>query len=132
MVACLQAGIPVICSDEKHTPCGVLLPFHQHWQQGGVARAQIGAGTPLKKRLWQTIVRRKIKNQAAVLDRAQIEGGRTLREMAPHVGSGDPGNVEARAARFYWQRLFKDFRRHDEADLRIALDRKSTRMNSSH
>src|SRR3546814_8570309 len=84
---CLQAGIPVVFSDEKHTPCGVLLPFHQHWQQGGVARAQIVAGEPLKKRLWQSVVRRKIENQAAVLDRAQIEGGSTHRQMTAHVRS---------------------------------------------
>jgi CRISPR-associated protein Cas1 len=106
---CVQAGIPVVFSDDKHTPCGVLLPFHQHWQQGGVARAQIDAGEPLKKRMWQAIVRRK------------IEGGRTLREMTGHVKSGDPGNVEARAARFYWQRLFVDFRRQDSEDLRNAM-----------
>lgn len=118
---CLKAGIPVVLSDEKHTPCGVLLPFHQHWQQGGVARAQIEAGEPLKKRMWQAIVRRKIENQADVLDRAQIEGARTLRQMGSHVRSGDPGNVEARAARFYWQRLFVEFRRQDDADLRNAM-----------
>src|SRR3546814_2920444 len=82
MACFLQAGIPVIYSDARHIPCGVLLPFHQHWQQGGVARAQIGAGAPLKKRLWQAIVRRKVENQAVVLDRAQIEGGRTLRERS--------------------------------------------------
>ena len=103
MAACVQAAIPVVFSDGKHIPCGVLLPFHQHWQQAGVARAQIAAGTPLKKRLWQAIVRRKIENQAAVLDWAQVEGGRTLREMTPRVRSGDPDNVEARGARFYWQ-----------------------------
>jgi len=121
MSACLQAGIPVVYSDDKHIPCGVLLPFHQHWQQAGVARAQIAAGEPLKKRLWQAIVRRKIENQAAVLDRAQAEGAGTLREMTGHVRSGDPGNVEARAARFYWQQLFEDFRRQDESDLRNAM-----------
>lgn len=121
MAACAQAGIPVIYSDAKHLPCGVLLPFHQHWEQAGVARAQINASAPLRKKLWQAIVRRKIENQAAVLDRAQIEGGRTLREMVSRVRSGDPGNVEARGARFYWQRLFEDFRRRDEADLRNAM-----------
>ena len=121
MAACVQAAIPVVYCDNRHLPCGVLLPFHQHWQQAGVARAQIGAGAPLKKRLWLAIVRRKIENQATVLERAQIEGSRTLHEMKTHVRSGDPGNVEARAARFYWQRLFEDFRRHDETDLRNAM-----------
>ena len=121
MSACLGAGIPVIYSDEKHIPCGVLLPFHQHWQQAAVARTQIGASEPLKKRLWQAVVRRKLENQAAVLDRAQIEGGGTLREMRAHVKSGDPGNVEARGARFYWPRLFEDFRRRNEDDPRNAM-----------
>lgn len=121
MAACAQSAIPVVYSDHKHVPCGVLLPFHQHWQQAGVARAQIGAGAPLKKRLWQAIVRRKIENQATVLDRAQVEGGSTLREMAGRVRSGDPDNAEARAARFYWGRLFEDFRRHDDDDLRNAM-----------
>src|SRR3546814_11347600 len=50
---CLQAGLPVVFSDERHTPCGVLLPFHQHWQQAGVARAQIQAGEPPKQRPWR-------------------------------------------------------------------------------
>lgn len=120
-VACLKAGIPMIYADERHMPCGVLLPFHQHWQQAGVARAQIGASAPLQKRLWQAVVRRKIENQAAILERAQHREGASLRQMAAHVGSGDPGNVEARAARFYWQRLFEDFRRHDESDVRNAM-----------
>lgn len=119
--ACAKAGIPVVYSDEKHIPCGVLLPFHQHWQQAAVARRQIAAASPLRKRLWQAIVRRKIENQAAVLDRAQVDGGQTLREMLRHVHSGDSGNVEARGARFYWQALFEDFRRHDEADLRNGM-----------
>ena len=119
--ACLRAGVPVIYSDEKHLPCGVLLPFHRHWQQAGVARTQIEASKPLKKRLWQAIIRRKLENQAAVLDRAQIDGGGTLREMRAHVKSGDPGNVEARGARFYWHRLFDGFRRRDEDDLRNAM-----------
>lgn len=121
MAACLGEGISVIYSDARHIPCGVLLPFHQHWQQAGVARQQMAASEPLKKRLWQTIVRRKLENQAAILDRAQVDGGQTLHKMKARVRSGDPDNVEARAARFYWQRLFEDFRRHDEEDLRNGM-----------
>lgn len=121
LAACMGRDIPLVVADGKHLPCGVLLPFHQHWQQAGVARAQIGASAPLKKRMWQAIVRRKIENQAAVLDRAQAEGGATLRAMRAHVGSGDPRNVEARAARFYWRRLLVRFRRHEAADLRNAM-----------
>jgi CRISP-associated protein Cas1 len=49
------------------------------------------------------------------------EGAETLREMARHVGSGDTGNVEARAARFYWSRLWPEFRREDDGDRRNKL-----------
>ncbi len=55
LAACMKAGIPVLCSDEKHTPCGVLLPFHQHWQQAAVARDQIAVSAPLRKRLLSLI-----------------------------------------------------------------------------
>ncbi len=37
------------------------------------------------------------------------------------VGSGDPENTEARAARAYWPRLFVDFVREDANDKRNAL-----------
>lgn len=121
MAACMQSSVPIICSDEKHIPCGVLLPFHQHWHQARVARSQIEASAPLNKRLWRSIIRQKIENQAAVLERNQIDGAATLRSMSSHVKSGDTGNVEARAARFYWQRLFNDFRRNDDSDLRNAM-----------
>ena len=119
--ACMEEGVAVVLSDTRHMPAGMLLPFHRHYAQAEVARTQIASSEPLKKRLWRAIVQRKLENQAANLDRGQIDGGDSLREMARHVKSGDPGNVEARGARFYWSRLFDDFRRHDEADLRNAM-----------
>jgi CRISPR-associated protein Cas1 len=45
----------------------------------------------------------------------------TLKEIARHVEPDDPGNVEARAARFYWGRLFADFTREDDSDRRNKL-----------
>ncbi len=41
--------------------------------------------------------------------------------MVHLVGSGDPDNTEARAARAYWPRLFTDFARDDGTDKRNAL-----------
>lgn len=119
--ACMEAGVLLVVTDKRHMPCGTLLPFHQHFRQAEVAHLQIAAPAALKKRLWQTIVRRKIGNQADALDGAGGAGAATLREMTRHVRSGDAGAVEARAARYYWPRLFPDFRRHDEDDRRNAL-----------
>jgi CRISPR-associated protein Cas1 len=49
------------------------------------------------------------------------DGAPVLREMTRHVGSGDPDNVEARAARAYWSELWVDFRRDDGGDRRNKL-----------
>jgi CRISPR-associated protein Cas1 len=121
MSACMVHGIAVIFTDATHTPSGVALPFHRHHRQAEVAARQTAATAPLKKRLWQALVRAKIDNQASALDAVGAGGGRTLREMAKRVGSGDPGNVEAQAARYYWGQLWKDFRRQDDGDRRNKL-----------
>lgn len=118
--ACMDAGLAIVTTDRTHTPSGLLLPFHRHHRQSEVAALQVGMSAPLKKRLWQTIVQAKIGNQAAAL----IAIGRDpapLLAMAARVGSGDPDNTEARAARAYWPRLFTDFIREDGNDKRNAL-----------
>lgn len=121
LAACMEAGVVLVSCDAKHTPCGLALPFHGHFRQPAVARAQIEMSEPLKKRLWQSIVRRKIENQAAVLDPSAPAEAGTLREMARWIRSGDPDNVEARAARHYWSHLFQSFSRGDESDRRNKL-----------
>lgn len=121
MAACMEAGVVIVVTDARHTPSGLVLPFHRHHRQGAVARLQIEAKDSLKKRLWQTIIRRKIHNQAAVLAELGKEDAATLREIARHVEPGDPNNVEARAARFYWGRLFDDYIRDNPDDRRNKL-----------
>lgn len=119
--ACMTAGIAIIATDATHTPCGVVLPFHQHFRQGEIAHRQAAMTGPLKKRLWQKIVRAKIDNQAQALATVGRGGATSLREMTKLVGSGDPGNVEARAARYYWTQLWPEFRRDDGGDKRNKL-----------
>lgn len=119
--ACMDGGVAVIFTDRTHTPNGIALPFHGHHRQAEMAWKQTAMGAPLKKRLWQSIVRRKILNQSANLNALRRGGAKVVSEMARHVGSGDPDNVEARAARQYWQNLFSDFRREDDTDRRNKL-----------
>jgi CRISPR-associated protein Cas1 len=121
LTACMEAGLAVIITDPKHLPSGVMLPFHRHFRQGGIARLQVDQTEPFRKRLWQAVVRAKIENQGAVLKVLGRADSGPLAAMARLVGSGDPENVEARAARAYWSRLWSNFRREDEADLRNAL-----------
>jgi len=121
MSALMDKGVAVIFTDATHTPSGVALPFHRHHRQADVLARQIAASGPLKKRLWQYIVRQKIDNQAAVLEGTGAGGATTLRAMARRVGSGDPGNIEAQAARYYWGKLWRDFRRDDPGDRRNMM-----------
>lgn len=118
--ACMDAGVAMITTDRTHTPSGLMLPFHRHHRQAEIAALQTAISVPLKKRLWQTIVQAKIANQAAVLA-ACGQSASALLAMAGRVGSGDPDNTEARAARAYWPRLFTGFVREDAGDKRNAL-----------
>jgi len=119
--ACMDAGVALIVTDSRHTPSGIVLPFHRHHRQGAVVQLQTTAKEAFKKRLWQALIRRKIVNQSAVLTAVSGNDSKTLREIARHVEPGDPENVEARAARFYWSRLFADFVREQPTDRRNKL-----------
>jgi CRISP-associated protein Cas1 len=119
--ACMDNGVVVITTDARHTPNGLMLPFHSHHRQAGVALLQTALGEALKKRCWQRIVMAKVGNQAAHLEARNRDGAGALRAMRGLIGSGDPDNVEARAARDYWSRLFDGFTRADERDVRNKL-----------
>lgn len=112
--ALAENGVALIVPDAKHHPAGMLLSFHQHYAQAAVAHSQVSISLPLKKRMWQRLVVAKIENQAAVLRAIGSDEAKALSAMAGRVGSGDPNNLEAQAARAYWSRLFEGFRRHDE------------------
>ncbi len=119
--ACMEAGVLIVFPDQKHMPCGITLSFHQHHAQTQVSRAQVSLSQPFKKRLWSNIVSTKIMAQAENLHRLDKGDEKALQSMVKRIRSGDPKNVEARAARYYWPRLFADFRRSDEDDLRNSL-----------
>ncbi len=106
----LQAGAVIVACDDHYLPCGLLLPQDNSLQVQRLA-AQVKARKPLLKQLWRQLVRAKIYHQAQLLDHApDIQCA--LRAMAARVRSGDPENLEAQAARRYWQALLgSDFRR---------------------
>jgi CRISPR-associated protein Cas1 len=107
-------GVFVTC-DGRNLPVGMLLPLAAHTTQAERFAAQACAALPVRKRLWRKIVRAKIKAQAALL--VELRGTDFgLNALVGQVQSGDPSNVEARAARRYWPNVFADldFRRHRE------------------
>ncbi len=107
----LAAGAVIVPCGSDHLPAGMFLPQNNSLQTQRL-RAQASAKQPLRKRLWQQIVRAKIAHQAACLPPDE-PAGMALRAMVRQVRSGDPTNVEAQAARRYWRVFFGDpeFRR---------------------
>jgi CRISPR-associated protein Cas1 len=90
----------VVCGRD-HLPVAVLLPLGDHSEVVWRLREQVAAPKPLRKRLWQQLIRAKVQAQAANLD-PRSPPARRLREMVAEVRSGDPANIEAQAARAYW------------------------------
>jgi CRISP-associated protein Cas1 len=109
-------GIFIACN-EKHMPAAMMLPLETHSTQAERFARQAAASLPVRKRAWQQIVQSKICAQARLLEeRTEKDWG--LAAIAAHVRSGDQGNLEARAARIYWQALFRqdEFRRDPEGE----------------
>jgi CRISPR-associated protein Cas1 len=115
-VALAQRGATIVLCGANHMPVAWMWPLSGHHVQAARMRAQLGAGRPLCKRLWQALVQSKIEQQGAVLD-ALGHRGNGLRLMARKVASGDPENIEAQAARRYWPLVFgAEFRRDRAAE----------------
>ncbi len=116
MAALMEAGCPLVVCDANHMPAGMMLPLKANTLQTQRMLAQAATPRPVRKRLWQQIVRWKVRAQARVLASVHGDDG-GLFALAETVRSGDPANVEAQAAARYWPLLFHDplFRRRFDA-----------------
>ncbi len=100
-----ESGGSVITIDGNFLPASILLPMQAHFLQTERFAHQIELSLPTRKRLWQQIIRAKIRNQGELLMELHgIDNG--LAQMALRVRSGDPENIEAQAARRYWSEVF--------------------------
>jgi CRISPR-associated protein Cas1 len=104
----LEHNVALVTCDDTHHPAGLFFNLEGHTLQSQKHQAQVDASLPLKKQLWQQTVSAKIANQAAVLRDQRQDAGYLLR-LAASVKSGDSGNTEAKAAAWYWKRVFPDF-----------------------
>lgn len=84
-----EYDIVLFTCDFSHLPSGVLFPFHTHSRYSQIAWLQRDISEPLKKRLWQEVIKAKINNQAAALEILNKSNAGKLREIAKLVQSGD-------------------------------------------
>lgn len=104
--ALLENNCAVITCDSRSMPVGLLLPLVGNTTQNERFRDQLNASQPLRKQLWQQTIQYKIRNQAAVLCHCSNAKTKCMQVWANDVRSGDPDNLEARAAVYYWKSLF--------------------------
>lgn len=117
--ALLENNVAVVTCDAKHMPAGLLLPLCGNTLQSERFRNQIDCSQPLRKQLWQQTVSAKIANQAKILRRWNHKESNCMEVWSRNVKSGDPDNLEGRAAAFYWRNLLVDnphFTRQRDAD----------------
>jgi len=108
--ALLENNCALITCDSKSMPVGLMLPLYGNTTQNERFRKQLDASLPLKKQLWQQTIQSKINNQASSLSLCINEDIKCMRIWANDVRSGDPDNLEARAAVFYWKTLFHNIK----------------------
>jgi CRISP-associated protein Cas1 len=115
LVELSQRGTSVVLCGANHMPSAWVWPIDGHHVQALRMRHQLEAEEALRRRLWQVLVRAKIRQQGAILERMGKPDG-AFDMLARKVRSGDPENIEAQAARRYWPLAMGDeFRRDREA-----------------
>lgn len=113
--ALAASKVAVFICDEKHLPTAICLPINSYCRPLTMLELQYEIPKPLKKQLWQSIVKCKVEGQARVLSLLGIDGTEELECMAKSVASADSGNVEATAAAFYFKRLLGGASRRDDS-----------------
>lgn len=98
--------IAVLFADWKLVPFGGFYPWAEHTRVGARHLAQAQLSLPRRKNAWRQLVKAKVAGQASNLAAVDPRGYARMMAMAAQVKSGDPANIEAAAARYYWSRLF--------------------------
>ncbi|MBF5005323.1 type II CRISPR-associated endonuclease Cas1 [Diaphorobacter caeni] len=114
LVALAEKGAPFVLCGANHNVVGMLFTLDGHHVQSKRIEAQIAASQPTVKRLWASVVKSKLQQQAAALE-ATGAPSIPLSALVGKVRSGDPENLEGQGARRYWGLLFgSDFRRDQD------------------
>lgn len=109
MEALLENNCAVITCNQKSMPIGLLLPLSGNTIQNERFHSQLEASLPLRKQLWQQTIKQKILNQEHTLRINTDKETNCMRVWSNDVRSGDPDNLEARAAAYYWKNLFTEY-----------------------
>lgn len=124
MAELAASKISLVISDHQNNPTGQYLPLYGAHNTSRRIAEQLSWGEPIKKRVWQHVVRDKIAAQADFLREREYETeAKQLFSLVAEVRSGDTTNREAQAARLYFATLFgPEFNRTKESTVNAALN----------
>jgi CRISPR-associated protein Cas1 len=112
--------VVLLFTNWQYIPVGGVYPMYPENAHNRVAARQIAQAElsiPRRKNAWMQIVKAKVRGQAKVLEELGEENGAgRLQKIALSVRSGDESNDEGQAAKIYWAKLFRGWRRDQEAE----------------
>ena len=123
--ALTENNVHILYCGEKHLPESVVLPYNTHYSPLAVVKKQLEWESPFCDKLWEKIIKAKIRNQAEVLKMCSRSGSviSRLLQFADEVISGDPTNNEGLAAKMFFRELYgSDFIRMNDDAINSALN----------
>ena len=107
LVKLAELNISFIICGKNHSPQAFLWPVETHSLMAGKIDNQINTRKSFYEKLWQDIIQIKIYNQSVCLKSLNKEDN-LLKSLIKKVIIGDRSNIEAQAAKIYWNTLFGD------------------------
>lgn len=120
----IRRKVKVIFCDSTRNPLAELIPYHTCHDSNRRLKMQLKWSEETKGKIWQTIVKEKVSNQAKILGRFGYYDAQALLErFAEEVEPCDIGNREGLAAKNYFHVLFwPGFTRELDCDINNALN----------
>lgn len=112
----IKNKINVVFCDEKRNPCCQLIDFNSAHNSLKKVNEQIAWSEITKSKVWQSIVKEKINNQAMFLKDKNFEDEYLLLlQFIQETKADDITNREGHAAKVYFNKIYgKDFSRNNE------------------
>lgn len=119
----MKCKVKIIFCNDKHNPNAEVHSIFGHHHSSKRIKEQMEWDNEIKERLWQQIIRKKIENQATLLEYYHRPRHQDLVQYQQEVELGDHTNREGHAAKVYFEHLFDEFYgRENDDDINAALN----------
>ena len=123
MAEMMERKIKVIFCDRKRNPSAELVPYYGSHDVSAKIKQQIAWSEAVKGEVGTSIIRSKIKMQAALLKSLHLDTEAMLEEYAAQLQYRDATNREGHAAKVYFNSVFgAGFTRADDTTVNAALN----------